>query len=53
MVQTFRRSVFRPNLDVFSGFLGKTKIKAYTKLIVAMCCKIFDRNYVAPSSGDF
>ena len=40
-------------LEAFLGFLDKTKIKAYTKLTVVMCCQIFDRKSVAPSSGDF
>ena len=35
------------------GLPGKTKIKAYTKLTVVMCCQIRDRRSVAPSSGDF
>ena len=35
------------------GFLGKIKIKAYTKLTVVMCFKIVARKSVAPSSGDF
>ena len=34
------------------GFLGKSKMKAYTKLTVVMCCQIVDRKSVAPSSGD-
>ena len=32
------------------GFLGKTKMIAYTKLTVVMCYQIFDRKFVAPSS---
>ena len=35
------------------GFLGKTKMKTYTKLTVVMCCQIVARKSVAPSSGDF
>ena len=35
------------------GFLEKTKIKAYTKLTVVMCCQIFYRKSVAPSSAIF
>ena len=35
-------------LEAFLGFLGKTKIKAYTQLTVVMWCQI-----LAPSSGDF
>ena len=34
------------------SFLGKTKIKTYTKLTVVMCCQIFDRKSVAQSSDD-
>ena len=34
------------------GCLGKTKIKAFTKLTVVMCCQIVDRKSVAPSSSD-
>ena len=37
-------------LEAFSGFLGKTKMKADTKLTVVMCCQIFDRRSLAPSS---
>ena len=40
-------------LKAFMGFLVKTKKEAYTKLTVAMCCQIFARRSVAPSSGDF
>ena len=46
----------RPNLHMFRGIfglLGKTKVKAYTKLTVVMCCKIFDRKSLSPSSGNF
>ena len=46
----------QPNLDTLRGilgFLGKTKMKAYTKLTVVMCCQIVDRKSVAPSSGEF
>ena len=35
------------------GFLGKTKIKAYTKLTVVRRCQIVARKSVAPSNGDF
>ena len=35
------------------GFLVQTKMKAYTKLTVVMCCPICDRRSLAPSSGDF
>ena len=49
--------IFRPYLDMsreFLGFLAKTKLKsADTKLTVVMCCQIFDKKSVAPSSGDF
>ena len=38
-------------LEAFLGFLGNTKVKAYTKLNVVMCCQIFYRKSVAPSSG--
>ena len=46
----------RPNSDTLRGifgFLVKTKMKAYTKLTVVMCCQIVARKSVAPSSGDF
>ena len=33
--------------------LPGTKMKAYTKLTVVMCCPICDRRSLAPSSGDF
>ena len=39
-------------LKAFSGFLRQTKMKADTKLIVKLCCPIFDKKSVAPSSGD-
>ena len=35
------------------GFLGKTKMKAYTKLTVLMCCQIVARKSVAPSRAIF
>ena len=35
------------------GFLVKTKMKAYTKLNVVMCCQIVARMSVTPSSSDF
>ena len=41
------------HLEAFLDFLVKTKMKAYTKLTVVMCCQIVARNSVAPSSGDF
>ena len=41
------------HLETFLGFLGKIKMKAYTKLTFVMCCQIVDRKSVAPSSGDF
>ena len=31
------------------GFLAKTKMKAYTKLTVVMCCQIVAKKSVAPS----
>ena len=37
-------------LEAVLGFLVKTKMKAYTKLTVVMCCQIGARK---PSSGDF
>ena len=40
-------------LEAFLGFLVKTKMKAYTKLAVVMCCPICDRRSLAPSSGNF
>ena len=40
-------------LEAFLGFLGKTKMKAYKKLTVVLCCQIIDRKSVAPSSGNF
>ena len=40
-------------LEAFLVFLVKTKIKAYTKLTVVMCCQIVARKSVAPSRGDF
>ena len=48
--------MYRPNFDMSRGVLGfpvKTKMKAYTKLTVAICCQIFAKSTVAPSSGDF
>ena len=33
--------------------MGKTKLKAYIKITVLMCCEIFDRKSVAPSSGNY
>ena len=48
--------LFRPNsdsLEVFSGGLVKTKMKADTKLTVVMCCQILARKSVASSSGIF
>ena len=43
--------MFRPNLDMsrgHKGFLVETKVKAYTKLTVVMCCQIFTRRSVTP-----
>ena len=40
-------------LEAFLGFLAKTRLKAYTKLIFVMCCQIIARKFVAPSSADF
>ena len=40
-------------LEAFLGFLAKTKMKAFTKLTVVMCCQIIARKSVAPYSGDF
>ena len=40
-------------LEAFLGFLVQTKMKAYTKLTVVMCCQIVAMKSVAPSSGDF
>ena len=40
-------------LEASLGFLVKTKMKAYTKLTVVMCCQIVDRTCVAPYSGNF
>ena len=37
----------------FLGFLGKTKMKAYTQLTVVMCSQIVARKSVAASSGNF
>ena len=41
------------HVEAFLGFLVKTKMKAYKKLTVVMCCRIVARKFVAPSSGDF
>ena len=38
-------------LEAFLGFLVETKRKAYTKLTVVICCQIFAKRSVAPSSG--
>ena len=43
----------RPALYKNTSFQGKTKIKADTKLIVVMCCQIFDGMSVVQSSGNF
>ena len=40
-------------LEAFLGFLVKTKMKAYKKLTIVMCCQVVARKSVAPSSGDF
>ena len=37
--------------EAFLGFLGKTKMKAYTKLTVVVCCQIVARKSVAPPSA--
>ena len=39
--------------EAFLGFLGKIKMKAYTKLTVVICCQIVARKSVAPSSSNF
>jgi hypothetical protein len=39
--------------ETFLGFLEKTTMKTDTKLTVVMCCHIFERRSVAPSSSDF
>ena len=41
------------SLEALLGFLVKTKMKAYTKLTVVMCCQIVARNSIASSSGYF
>ena len=38
-------------LEAFLGFLVKTKMKAYTKLTIAMCCQIFTRRSLAAISA--
>ena len=43
----------RTRSETFLGFLCKTKMKAHTKLTVLMCCQIFARKSVSPSSSDF
>ena len=48
--------MFRPNSDTLKDMFwlpGQNQIKAYTKLTVVMCCQIFARKTVAPTSGDF
>ena len=40
-------------LEAFLGLVDKTKMKAYTKLTLVMCCQIVARKSVAISSGDF
>ena len=35
------------------GLPGRLKFKAYAKLTVVMCCQIFNRRSVAPSTGNF
>ena len=48
--------IFRPHLDMSKGVCGlpsKKKMKAETKLTVVVCCQIFHRKSVTPSSGDF
>ena len=41
------------DLEAFLGFLGQTKMTAYIKRTVVMCCQIVTGKSVAPSSGDF
>ena len=43
-------SHIQTRLEAFSGFFGKTKMKADTKLIVVMCCQLFDRRPVPRQS---
>ena len=38
--------LIQTRLKAFVGFLGKSKIKAYTKLTVVMCCQIVDKKSV-------
>ena len=40
-------------LEAFLDLLVKTKMKAYTKLTVVMCCPIIARKFEVPSSGNF
>ena len=46
--------MLRPTLNTFRGIFRiseiKTKMKTNTKLTFVMCCHIFDRKSVAPSS---
>ena len=35
----------KTRLEAFSVFLGKTKMKADTKLTVVTCCQLFDRKW--------
>ena len=46
------RDALSPICGIF-GFRVKTKMKAYTKLTVVMCCQIVARKSVAPSSSNF
>ena len=39
--------------EAFLGFLGKTKMKAYTKLTVVTRCQIVAKRSETPSSGNF
>ena len=41
------------NLQASGGFLIRTKIKAYTKPTLVMCCQIDDQKYTAPFCGRF
>ena len=47
--------MLRPNSDTFRGIfrLCRIKMKADTKVTVAMCCQVFNRKSLAQSSGDF
>ena len=45
--------LIQKRLETFFGFLVKTKMKAYTKLTVVMCCQMVASKSVAPSIGNF